>query len=271
MVQARGRSRKALGQHFLTSGRVLGRIVSSADLTPDDLVVEVGPGSGMLTRRLLDAAGRVVAVEVDDGLAASLGPRLGNPPSLTTVQADARSVPLDSLVAQGTAYKVVANLPYYAANPIVRRFLEADHKPALMVLTVQQEVAQDMVAVPGRMKLLSVAVQLYAEARLVCSVPASAFSPPPKVTSAVVRLDVRPNTLVPRQEIERFFTLVRAGFSAPRKQLRNSLAHGFGESGPEVDRLLGAACLDGARRPATLSLQEWAELHRVRMRLSEEL
>ena len=138
------------------------------------------------------------------------------------------------------------------------------------MLTLQKEVAEDMAAPPGKMKLLSVAVQLFAEARVVCQVPASAFRPPPKVTSAVVRLDLRKDTLVQEEEIKGFFTVVRAGFAAPRKQLRNSLAHGLGEAGAKVGVMLDRASLDGSRRPSTLNLQEWARLYRVWRNLAEE-
>ena len=239
------------------------RIVAAADLTVDDQVVEIGPGSGVLTRRLMERAGRVTAVEMDPELAAALPSRLGHPPGLTTVQADARTVDLNSLAGPETPYKVVANLPYYAANPIVRRFLESTNKPSLMVITVQQEVARAMAAEPGQMTLLSVAVQLFAEPKFICAVPPAAFRPPPKVTSAVVRLDVRPGAAVELADVDDFFTLVRAGFSSPRKQLRNSLSHGLGVEGRVVDRLLNAVSLDGTRRPATMTMQEWAILHRA--------
>ena len=118
-----------------------------------------------------------------------------------------------------------------------------------------------MTAAPGKMGLLSVAAQYYAEPRLVCKVPAQAFRPPPKVTSAVVRLDVRPSPAVSVANDEEFFHLVRSGFSAPRKQLRNSLAHGLGISTDSVARVLASLDLDGNRRPATLSLEEWASLY----------
>ena len=247
----------------MVSGRILDRIVAAADLVADDHVVEIGPGSGVLTRRLVKRSGRVTAVEMDPELAAALPSRLGHPSGLTTVQADARSVDLNSLAGPETPYKVVANLPYYAANPIVRRFLESTHKPSLMVITVQQEVARAMAAEPGQMSLLSVAVQLFAEPAFVCAVPPEAFRPPPKVTSAVIRLDVKPSLAVDLPDVDAFFTLVRAGFSSPRKQLRNSLSHGLGVEGRVVDRLLNAVPLDGARRPATVTIEEWAILHRA--------
>ena len=260
-ISGRLKPRKALGQHFLVDGRVLSRIVAAAELAPDDVVLEVGPGSGTLTRRLLQHVARVVAVEMDPDLTASLSERLGHPPNLIAIQADARTVDLIPLVGEGTPYKVVANLPYYAANPIVRRFLESSPKPSLMVVMVQQEVAQSMVAGPGDMSILSVAVQYYAAPRLICTVPPSAFRPPPKVRSAVVRLEPRSRPAVEVDDEAAFFALVRAGFAAPRKQLRNSLSQGLSVPSAEVGQLLQSVGLDGRRRPETLSVEEWAQVY----------
>ncbi len=237
---------------------MLNRIVATAEICPEDLVLEVGPGPGALTRRLVECGAHVVAIELDPRLRAELSARLGNPPNLTVVEGDARRIDLESLVGPQAVYKVAGNLPYYAANPIIRRFLEARVQPRLMVVTVQKEVAQAMTAVPGQMGFLSVAVQYYATARLVCAIPPRAFRPPPKVTSAVVRLDVRDAPPVAVADREAFFALVRAGFSSPRKQLRNSLAHGLGLPTASVGQILTSLDLDGTRRPATLSLEAWA-------------
>ncbi len=253
--------RKALGQHFLLDNRVLSHIVAAAEIESQDVVLEVGPGTGALTRRLLERGARVVAVELDRRLAQALPDRLGNPPNLAVIEADARRLDPGEVLAPNTAYKVVGNLPYYAANPIVRRFLEASVKPRLVVVTLQEEVAQSMAAAPGKMGMLSVAVQYYAEPRLVCRVPARAFRPPPKVVSAVVRLDVRPSPAVDVASDAEFLAVVRAGFSAPRKQLRNSLAQGLGISGEDAAQVLAGAGVDGSRRPATLSLAEWASIY----------
>ena len=261
--------RKSLGQHFLVDDRILDRILAAADLTAEDVALEIGPGRGALTRRLLSRAARVVAVELDDNLAAALPGRLGNPPNLTVVAADARTVDIGSLVGSGAnpgrgdrpAYKVVANLPYYAANPIIRRFLEAEWRPRLMVLMLQREVADSMTATPGKMSLLSVATQYYAIPQPVCAVPPGAFRPVPKVTSAVVRLDLRERPAVAVADTEAFFDLVRAGFSAPRKQLHNSLSHGLGLPGGTVGELLDSGGVDGRRRAETLALEEWAAVY----------
>lgn len=257
----RFKARKSLGQHYLFDTAMLDRILAAAELTETDIVLEVGPGLGSLTRGLVEKVSRVIAVEMDPHLAASLPSRLGNPSNLTTVEADARTMDIASMVGNQPCYKVVANLPYYAANPIVRRLLEAEPKPGLMVFMVQQEVARVMVAEPGRMGLLSVATQYYAHAALVCEVPPDAFRPPPKVTSAVVRLDIRPEPAVAVADREDFFALVRAGFSAPRKTLRNSLSHGLGVPGALVGQLLEGMDLDGRRRAETLTLDEWAAVY----------
>ena len=243
-------------------GAFLRRIVAAAELTKQDLVVEVGPGRGALTQRLVELAGLVVAVEMDTQLADALLDRLGNPANLTVVSADARTVDIPALVGR-SSYKVVSNLPYYAANPIVRRFLESQAKPTLMVVMVQREVARGMLAKAGGMGLLSVGVQCYAQPKLVCHVPPKAFRPPPAVTSTVVRLDVRERPAVDVPDLAAFFDVVRAGFSAPRKQLRNSLSLGLEVTGDIAAIVLDAADIDGRRRAETLTLEEWGQLYRA--------
>lgn len=257
--------RKALGQHFLVDGRILNRLLTASDLTPSDVVLEIGPGRGVLTRQLLRRAARVIAVELDAALAAALPARMGHPPHLEVVNADARTVDLAALLDGATPYKVIANLPYYAANPILRRFLEmaAAYRPQLLTVMVQREVAASIAAAPGRRSLLSVAVQYYAIPKLICAVPPAAFRPPPKVASAVLRLDLRPQPAVAVADSAAFFALVRAGFAAPRKQLRNSLGQGLGRPGSDIDPLLAAAAIDGRRRAETLALEEWAALYQA--------
>ena len=280
----RPRPRKSLGQHFLHDSRVVQRIVDAAELSADDTVVEIGPGRGVLTRRLVQLAGRVIAVELDAQLCHELPARLDYPDNLQCVNADAREVELPALVCSDAplhlmgrvrvgvnpGYKVVGNLPYYAANPIIRRTLESGAPPSLALFMVQREVAESMTATPGNMGLLSVATQFYAEARMVCSVPPSAFRPAPKVRSAVVRLDIRREPAVSVDSREGFFSVVRAGFSAPRKQLHNSLSHGMGIQTSLGSAVLERAGIDGRRRPATLHLQEWGEIYRAWRETGEE-
>ena len=264
--QGSSRPRKSLGQHFLADGRIVGRILDAARLEPEDVVVEIGPGRGVLTRRLVSRAARVVAVELDSALAGELPGRLGWPENLTVVNEDARTLDLASFRSMGGSYKVVANLPYYAANPITRLFLESDFFPALMVIMVQKEVADSMTAGPGKMSLLSVATQFYSAAKQVCTVPAAAFRPAPKVNSAVVRLERHPALPLDKGLAESFFSLARAGFSAPRKQLRNSLCQGLGQDAATVSGLLERAGVDATRRAETLTMEEWlAIFHAYRL------
>jgi 16S rRNA (adenine1518-N6/adenine1519-N6)-dimethyltransferase len=211
----------------------------------------------------VDRVKLVVAIELDGELAATLPSRLGFPANLTCIEADARDVDLAGLIAPETLYKVVANLPYYAANPIIRRLLESHPKPYVLVVMVQQEVGENMVAQPGNMGILSVATQFYAKAKMVCSVPPRAFRPAPKVTSAVVRLDVLPEPAIVVESEAAFFHVVRAGFAAPRKQLRNSLSHGLGIKPVDGGRILEQAGIDATRRPQTLDIPEWASVYRA--------
>ena len=262
--QGRGgarRPRKSLGQHFLIDRRVLSRIVAAADLSADDTVVEVGPGRGLLTDELAARAGRVAAVELDGELAEALEVRYQDLSHVSVVSADARDVDIDSIVGPGVRYKLVANLPYYAASAIVRRFLESDRSPDLTVIMVQREVAERMTAAPGQMSLLSVGVQLYGEPRVVCHVPPTAFRPRPKVSSTVVRIDVRPRPALELRSEADFFEVVRGGFSAPRKQLRNTLKQGLNFETGQVVEILSAAGIDPTRRPRTLSLEEWGRVY----------
>ncbi len=258
------RARKGLGQHFLVDKTVLGKIVSAAELGPRDTVVEVGPGLGILTAELLHRAGRVIAVEVDSRLAAALQKNLSGFPKLAVVNADILEInPAELTSRQTKSYKVVANLPYYIAAPILRHFLEASLKPSLMVVMVQKEVAQSIVAQPGEMSILGISVQLYGKPTIVDYVPAHCFYPQPKVDSAIVRIEVYPEPAVHVKDIAGFFEIVKAGFSTPRKQIRNSLALGLQIAPADAVELLGKANIAPQRRPEALSLEEWAKLHLV--------
>ena len=256
------RAKKALGQNFLIDRRVRAKIVEAAEISPTDTVLEVGPGRGFLTKALVEHAGRVVAIELDGGLIPRLTEAFTEYDNVDFVEGDARTVDIGDLVGTKTEYKVVANLPYYAATPIVRRFLETQHKPTTLVVMVQREVGQEMTAPPGKMGILSVATQVYGRPRIVASVPPRAFRPSPNVTSAVVRIDTYAEPLVKFEKAERFFSLVRAAFSAPRKQIHNSLKNGLETGHEEVMTILRNAGISPTRRAQTLSMDEWGSLYR---------
>ena len=272
--------KKSLGQNFLVDESHLARIAAAADLTGDDTVLEVGPGLGVLTRHLAAQAGRVVAVELDDRLIPVLQELFADQPHVSFVHADILKVDPAELVAGGRwqvagdspnpqspipnpPYKVVAHLPYYITSAVLRHLLESAQPPTLAVVMVQREVAQRIVAGPGDMSLLAVGVQFFAEAKIVHKVPAGAFHPRPKVDSAVLRLDVRPQPAVTDVEPGWYFEVVRAGFGQKRKQLRNSVAAGLGMAKEAVEAGLISAGIDPQRRAETLSLAEWGALAKV--------
>jgi len=255
------RPQKELGQNFLEDPAILQRIVDAAELTPDDSVLEIGPGLGTLTRLLATSAGRVVAVELDERLAAILPEILADCPNVEIVHGDILTIDPATLLSEWSGgYKVVANLPYYITSAVLRHLLENPVRPRLMVLTLQLEVARRLVAGPGEMSLLAVSVQFYGQPRIVGRIPAGAFYPPPQVDSAVVRIDVYDHPPVPVDDVEGFFRVVQAGFGQRRKQLRNALAHGLGRPVGEVVAALKRAGIDPRRRAETLSMIEWAAL-----------
>ncbi|HET6614766.1 MAG TPA: 16S rRNA (adenine(1518)-N(6)/adenine(1519)-N(6))-dimethyltransferase RsmA [Dehalococcoidia bacterium] len=261
----RPRAKKRFGQHFLSDTNILSRIVDAADLREHEHVLEIGPGLGALTAILAERAERVVAVEVDRDLVPLLRKRFAATPNITIVEADAlERTPGELLEAGGghAPYVVVANLPYNIAAPVLRRFLEGDVRPRALVVMVQLEVGEAIVARPGKMSLLSVATQVYGETSMVMKVAPGAFSPPPKVQSAVVRIDVaeRPRVDAP---IDTFFKVVRAGFGNPRKQLRNSLSFGLYAKQTIIDEVMHDAGVDATLRPQVLSLDDWAAITRA--------
>ncbi|GAB4566373.1 MAG: 16S rRNA (adenine(1518)-N(6)/adenine(1519)-N(6)) -dimethyltransferase RsmA [Anaerolineae bacterium] len=268
------RPRKGLGQNFLVDPVHLERIVQAAELTSGDIVLEIGPGPGGLTVLLARQAGRVVAVELDERMIQVLRDALAGMPNVRIVQGDILELDPAMLVAaegQPTPeYKVVANLPYYITSAAIRHLLEASHPPSLLVLTVQREVAQRIVAQPPQMSLLAVSVQLYAEAEIVDRIPAGAFYPPPKVESAVVRLRRRLEPAVPVDDREHFFDVVRAGFGQRRKQLRNALAAGLNLPTAVVTQAMSKAGIDPRRRAETMTLAEWARLASVIREIERE-
>ncbi len=260
------RPSRELGQNFLIDGTALAEIVRAAELSSSDVVVEVGPGLGVLTHELVREAGRVVAVEFDRRMAMRLKGELGAT-NLDVVEADILRVAPETLIDAGTAYKVVANLPYQITSAILRHFLEARLAPDLLVVMVQWEVAERIVASPPDMSVLAHSVQIYAEPEIVTRVPAASFVPPPQVDSAVLRLRRREMLLVEVADVDALFRVVKAGFLHARKKLGNSLPGGLAAMGLGVGKERAIAALerggvDPSRRAETLTLAEWAAVYR---------
>lgn len=263
------RAKKGLAQHFLIDDAVLEKILDAAGLKPDDTVIEVGPGLGLMTAELAKRAGWVIAIELDDRMAGILQENLPYE-NVVVLNEDVLGTDPAKLLKGGAphfppalrSYKVVANLPYYITSPVLRHFLEAAVKPEVMVVMVQQEVAEVITAAAGQRSLLSIAVQFYGRPRIVTGVPAAAFFPAPEVDSAVLKIDVYQKPPVSVDNVDAFFKLVRAGFTAARKQIANSLAQGLGLPKEDIQKLLQAAALDPQRRAETFTLEEWAALYK---------
>lgn len=264
--------RKSLGQNFLMDPNIIDKITGAAGLTPDDLVVEIGPGLGALTTKIARNAGKVLAVEVDRGLLPALAETLAGVGNVEVIQGDALEVDFDKMVEEktggvygrgGRKYKLLANLPYYITSPLLMHLLHGRFNLSLMVVMIQLEVAARMSASPGTKDYgaLSVAVQYFAEPKLLFRVPRTVFFPSPGVDSVVVRLTVRPEPAVAVRDEEAFFKVVRASFGQRRKTLLNALAgSALGLHREACQRALENAGIDPGRRGETLSLVEFAAL-----------
>jgi 16S rRNA (adenine1518-N6/adenine1519-N6)-dimethyltransferase len=255
------RPSKGLGQNFLADPGALRKVIAAAEVTASDAVLEVGPGLGSLTRLLAAEAARVAAVELDAGMIGALGDLLKGVENVELIHADILEVDLASLFPSGE-YLVVANIPYYITSALLRHLLEAPNPPTRLVLTVQREVAERICARQGDLSLLALSVQVYGEPRIAGRIPAGAFYPPPKVDSAVVRIDLYPRPLIAKEQLNDFFRLIKAGFGQKRKTLRNSLSAGLGQPKEAVEELLAKAGIDSRRRAQTLSMEEWGKLVR---------
>ena len=239
------RPNKLLGQHFLKPqcSWVTDALVAAADLQPDDTVLEIGPGRGALTRVLAKHAGRVIAVEKDSELAEEL--QKENIRNVEVIQGDILKV-LNEIKEK--KYKVVANIPYYLTARLIRLLLEQHPQPACIVLTIQKEVAQRIVATPPHMSLLALAVQVYGTPKIIKNVGPECFSPPPNVDSSILQIIPRQTSFFDQNKIdhEKFFAVARRAFQQKRKKLSTSLGIKF----PNITE----------KRPEALSLEEWMRL-----------
>ena len=248
--------KKSLGQHWLKDRAVLAHIADSAEINTDDTVLEIGPGLGTLTSELLKRAKDVVAVELDEELAAKLPGQFPGK-SLRVVNQDILSFDLTTLPEN---YVVVANVPYYITSKIIQLLTTAGNKPRTIVLLIQKEVAERLAAEQGDMSILAISAQVYAEVSLGDIVPAEFFTPPPKVDSQVVILHTRPEPLVSEESTKAFFRVVKAGFSSKRKKLRSSISSGLHISKPEAEELLRRAGINPDDRAEALSIDDWTRL-----------
>lgn len=252
-------AKKSLGQNFLMHAQTAERIVLAAQLPAGATVLEIGPGTGMLTKELLEAAARVIAVETDDELIPVLRETFADEIAagkLTLVHGDIRSFDLGSL---GSEYHVVANIPYYITGDIMRMLLEATHKPASITVLVQKEVAERIARSQGKESVLSISVAVYGTPKYAFTVPRGAFRPAPSVDSAVLHISgIRQDAFANKEEEAGFFSIVKAGFAHKRKKLAKNLEivapatqirAAFSESGVSPDA-----------RAETLTVGQWRSL-----------
>jgi len=256
------RPKKSLGQNFLVDRNLQRKIVTLLEAGPEDEVLEIGPGRGALTDHLAGTVGRLVLVELDNELAPRLRERFADVPSVEVVHADILAVRLEELVRDPAALRVIGNIPYNITSPILFSLLERDPRPARIVLMVQREVADRIVAPPGDKTYgaLSVGVQAVADARRALDVGRQVFRPVPEVDSAVVVIDPHRPARVVGAEAEALRELTRACFARRRKQLRRILRDAYGVTAEEADRLAATIGVEPRARPETLSPEQFVEL-----------
>ena len=252
-------NKKSLGQNFLTNGSIAQRIVASANLSENDNILEIGPGKGILTEYLAISSAHALAIEIDQRLIEPLQKQFKN---IEIINEDILKIDLPKLIEGNNfqKYKVVANLPYYITSKILRLFLETKYPPAEMILMVQKEVGERIVALDGKESILSISVKFYADPKILFEVGKENFDPVPKVDSAVIRI-TRKNK-IPDIDIKKLFTLVRAGFSAKRKMLINNLAN-LGHPRAELSEILKKAGIEPTVRAEKLKVEDWAKLYQI--------
>ncbi len=253
-----GRPKKSLGQHFLQDPGIISKIIETADVHKDDVIVEIGPGRGALTFRMADMASEVIAIEIDSSIAVSLNERAASYPNLTIVEADALQFHYHQI---GTRFKVVANLPYYMSTPILFRLIELRDMVESMTVMLQKEVAERVVALPGSKDygILSIAVQFYALPEIAFHVSRKMFYPEPKVDSAVLKITPRDKVAVDVRNEGLFWGLIKSAFYYRRKTLLNSLSLS-GHSKEIIRNVLDLTGIDQNRRPEDVSMEEWGKI-----------
>src|SRR4030066_2305860 len=253
-----GRPKKHLGQHFLQDPEIISRIIETADVHKEDVIVEIGPGRGALTFRMAEIASEVIAIEIDSAIVGNLKERAVSYPGLTIVEADALQSPHHQI---GTRFKVVANLPYYMSTPILFRLIELGDMVSSMTIMLQKEVAQRVVSAPGSKDygILSIAVQFYALPEIAFNVSRKMFFPEPKVDSSVLKIVPRDKVAVNVRNEGLFWGLIKSAFYYRRKTLLNSLSLS-GHRREFITNVLDAAGIDKKRRPEDVGMEEWGKI-----------
>lgn len=252
-------AKKSLGQNFLVNPGIVAKIVIAADLSPDDTILEVGPGTGILTAALAASGARIIAVEKDRRLIEDLEARF-SAAQIEIIEGDILEFDPTAHDLTDGGYKIVANLPYYITSHFLRVIFESWPQPALAVVMVQKEVTRRIMAKPPDMNLLALSTQYYAEPELVSYVSKGSFRPEPNVDSAVVKLMPRTTHALPAEKEELFFNIIKAAFAGKRKQLINTLPDALGKTKEETAAILTGAGIEPQTRPEQLALADWLNL-----------
>lgn len=251
---------KKLGQNFLIDKSILKKIINAANLSSDDIVLEIGPGLGVLTIELAKRVKKVIAIEKDRRMCEILKKVLKNYKNVEIINKDILDV--GHSTSHIETYKLIANLPYYITSPVIRKFLETKNKPKLMILMVQKEVGQRICA-KSKMSLLSVAVQFYAKPEIISYVSKKSFWPVPKVDSAIIKIVPRKSAFRSTLIRDKFFELVKKGFSSKRKMLKNNLSS-TSLGARKIEKIFGEIGLNPKVRAENLSIQDWLKLfHKI--------
>ncbi|OGZ17903.1 MAG: ribosomal RNA small subunit methyltransferase A [Candidatus Nealsonbacteria bacterium RBG_13_37_56] len=255
---------KHLGQNFLIDKNTVRKVIKTADLKPEDIILEIGPGLGALTQELAKKAKKIIAVEKDARMCQALKEQLKDFDNIEIINQDILKFEIiklfKNLKFKIKNYKIVANLPFYITAPVIRKFLESENPPQEMVLIIQKEVAQRISAQPPKMSILAVSVQFYAEAKIISYISKKSFRPRPKVDAAIIK--IKPENKYQTDDAK-FFKIVKAGFSQPRKQLINNLSKKLKINKQKINSLLFSAGVEPTQRAETLSINDWLDLSKV--------
>ncbi len=261
-------AKKHFGQNFLVDEKVFDQIIGAADLKSSDNVIEVGPGTGFLTEQLVENAKHVMAIEKDRDMVHLLNDRFRGVENLELIHDDILDFEIRNSKFETRNYKVVANIPYYITSPLLKHFLKSDHRPSLMVLLVQKEVAEKICGITGK-SMVTIETQLFGKPEIVAMVPAKAFYPAPKVESAVLKIEVYKKPLVSEKDLKDFLRIVKFGFSQKRKKLSNTLGAGLHMKSSEMAEILREADIDPDLRAEHLGIEEWKRLVKVLTKLEK--
>ena len=256
--------KKSLGQNFLINDDVIDHIIEVSEIEGTN-VIEVGPGEGILTDALAHSARQVFAIELDDRLIPVLNKKFESIDNVKIIKGDILHMNVKKLIEDNInedTYKVVANIPYYITAPIIRLFLELEHKPREIELMVQKEVGERLVTGPGKMSLLAVSAQYYADVEYLFTVSKDDFDPVPKVDSAIIKLKVK-SQKSKANDVEKFFKIVRVGFSAKRKTLANNLANGLQKDKKDIEQIFVEQGFTKSVRAQELSIDNWKKISQL--------